>query len=318
MHQPALFFHDEQPTFADFKEEVLQGLRRSPKHIPPKFFYDKRGSQLFDAICELPEYYPTRTEISILKDHAIEIARTLGKNRLLIELGSGSSHKVRLLLEALRPTIYMPLDISKEHLLASAKTLAADYPWMKVHALCVDYSQGFRLPSGLPDTKKIVFFPGSSIGNFEPSTALDFLRNLARLLQPEEGLLIGVDLKKDPAILNRAYNDSQNITAQFNLNLLRRINRELRADFALHRFHHRAFYNEAEGRIEMHLVSDSRQQVMVAGERFHFEPQESIHSENSYKYSIEEFQSLAQGAGFQAVKAWTDPRRLFSVHYFCL
>jgi dimethylhistidine N-methyltransferase len=313
--RPAIRFHDEHPTPADFRSEVLDGLRKAVKQISPKFFYDARGSRLFDAICRLPEYYPTRTEIGILKARALEIARLIGGNCLLIELGSGSSHKVRLLLEAVQPALYMPMDISKDHLLASARALAEDYPWLDIHAACIDYSQLSRLPQCLPEARKIAFFPGSSIGNFEPDDAVAFLQNLAPLLRPGGGLLIGVDLKKDAAMLNAAYNDRRGITAEFNLNLLRRVNRELAGDFDLANFRHAAFYNAERGRVEMHLISRRRQKVRVAGEYFEFAAGERIHTENSYKYTIEEFQSLAQRGGFCPTRVWTDARQLFSLHF---
>jgi dimethylhistidine N-methyltransferase len=312
-------FSDCKPSQADFLAEVLKGLSSPQKRLPPKFFYDSRGSRLFEAICETPEYYPTRAETAILRRHAFEIAEAVGRFCLLIEPGAGNMNKVRLLLNALRPEAYLPLDISGEHLLGAARALAADLPWLHVHAVCLDYSRGLdRFDwSGLPaGHKKIVFFPGSSIGNFEPTEAMDFLRQAARLVDPNGGLLIGVDLKKDPELLHRAYNDARGITREFNLNLLSRINTELDADFNPHRYYHYAFYHARKGRIEMHLVSHGSQDVRVAGQRLHFADSESIHTENSYKYSIEEFQALARTAGLQAAGCWTDPENLFSVQYF--
>ena len=323
MTLPNLFFYDLHPTPASFRDEVLRGLASRPRSIPPKFFYDEEGSRLFQEICELPEYYLTRTEIGILRAHAGEMAEHIGLGRLLIEFGSGSSEKVRLLLGALRPAAYMPLDISREHLWSASRTLAAEYPDVAVHAVCTDYTQDMALPYDSPDNaagdqiglRKLAFFPGSSVGNFDPEGALAFMHRVSRLVQPDGGLLIGVDLKKDPRLLHAAYNDAQGVTAAFNLNLLARMNRELEADFDLASFRHRAFYDEGLGRIEMHLVSLRDQTVTVAGEQFHFEPGEGIHTENSYKYGLEEFQALAAQAGFRPVKVWTDPARLFSVHY---
>lgn len=307
-------FYDYHPALADFRSEVLAGLGARSKQLSPKFFYDKRGSELFDAITELPEYYPTRTEVGILARHGDQMAELLGRDCLLLELGSGSSKKIRLLLDALRPTVYMPLDISKEHLRGSAETLAMDYPAMEVHAACADYSADFELPYRPDNLSRAAFFPGSSIGNFEPDDAVELLRRVGDQLRVGGRLLIGVDLKKDRATLERAYDDAAGVTAAFNLNLLTRINRELAADFDLARFHHRAWYNDQQGRIEMHLVSDCAQQVTVAGRAFGFTAGETIHTESSYKYSIAEFQNLAAWAGYRAEEVWTDDNGLFSVH----
>ncbi|MCP4696966.1 MAG: L-histidine N(alpha)-methyltransferase [Gammaproteobacteria bacterium] len=314
MSAPTVNFYDFHPPMADIKKEVLNGLSRQPKSIPPKFFYDRNGSLLFDKITELPEYYPTRTEIDILKEHGDEMATRLGEECLLLELGSGSSKKIRLLLDALQPAAYMPMDISKEHLLHSARTLATDYPDLEIHATCTDYSDDFHLPHFPEHIPKAAFFPGSSIGNFEPPNARKLLQRVVRLLGRKGALLIGVDLKKDRERLNAAYNDTQGITADFNLNLLTRINRELGADFKLSCFEHHAFYNEEQGRIEMHLVSNTPQKVKVDKQSFEFDEGESIHTENSYKYTIEQFHNLALDAGFQPEQVWTDPLELFSVH----
>ena len=310
----ALNFHDYHPIMDDFKAEVLNGLSRASRQLSPKFFYDRKGSELFDAITELPEYYPTRTEIGILQEHGEAIADLLGQNCLLLELGSGSSKKIRVLLDALKPAVYMPVDISREHLLGSAEALAADYPALEVHAVCADYTTDFDLPFCQDHLPRVVFFPGSSIGNFEPSRALELLRRMAHHLEEGGRMLIGVDLKKDVELLHAAYNDSQQLTAAFNLNMLHRINRELDADFDVQAFNHHAFYNEPEGRVEMHLVSNKVQAVTVAGQLFEFAAGETIHTENSYKYSVEEFQVLAEGAGFVPEKVWTDDDKLFSVH----
>ena len=314
MNEPNVHFHDLHPPLADLKEEVLNGLAHQPKTIPPKFFYDQHGSQLFDKITELPEYYPARTEISLLKEHGLEMASRLGEKCLLLELGSGSSQKIRLLLDVLQPAAYMPMDISKEHLLQASQTLATDYPDLEIHATCVDYSDTFHLPYSPDDIPKAAFFPGSSIGNFEPSKAQDLLQRVAQLLGINGTLLVGVDLKKDPARLNAAYNDAQGVTAAFNLNLLTRINRELEANFEVAQFKHHAFYNQEQGRIEMHLVSNHSQEVQVDEQIFAFAQGESIHTESSYKYTVEQFHSLAHHAGFQAEQVWIDASNLFSVH----
>ncbi|MDH5488121.1 MAG: L-histidine N(alpha)-methyltransferase [Gammaproteobacteria bacterium] len=315
MKQPAIRFYDEHPAPATMLEEVLQGLTSRPRCIAPKFFYDERGSRLFDAICELPEYYPTRTEMGILESCAGEVAKLAGPDGTLIELGSGASRKTRLLLEAMRPRQYLGIDISREFLRESAQLLAHDYPWLDVHAACADFLQDLELPDGAIEGRKLAFFPGSTIGNFDPHEALAFLVRVRRLIQPDGALLIGVDLKKDPQVLHAAYNDSAGITAAFNLNLLERLRRELGAVVNPQGFKHRAFYNDLRGRIEMHLVSRRAQDIRLNGHSFHFEPGESIHTENSYKYSVEEFHALARGAGLRPRQVWLDRARLFSVHY---
>lgn len=311
----AVRFYDYHPGIASLREEVLHGLAQDPKAIPPKFFYDARGSSLFDAICELPEYYPTRTEVAILQTYAQEIAELVGPDVVLIELGSGASKKVRLLLDCLRPAAYVGVDISKDFLLESTYRLAADYPWLDVHAACADFSQNLDLSYCPAASKKLVFFPGSSIGNFDRSHALTLLQQLRHTLSPHGGLLIGVDLKKDSKVLHAAYNDAQGVTANFNLNLLKRIQNELSTDLQLDDFTHYAFYNDSLGRVEMHLASRRQQRLRIEDHRFEFRKGETIHTENSYKYSVAEFQALAQRAGYQPQKAWTDPKGLFSVHY---
>lgn len=311
-----LSFHDCHPQPNNFFRDVIHGLSRRPRRIGPKYFYDERGSRLFDAICRTPEYYPTRTEIGILERNVEDIARHIGPRCVLIEPGSGNSRKVRILLDRLKPRAYLPVDISRDYLRSTAEHVAAEYPWLAVHAVCADYTAPLALPDCPPHMQRLVFFPGSTIGNFDPAPASAFMRNMAGLAGPGGGLLIGVDLKKDPAVLHAAYNDAQGITAAFNLNLLTRINRELDADFDLARFHHRAFYSTDLGRIEMHLVSTGNQQVRVGGQRFDFARDEGIHTENSYKYSVGEFQALARRSGWTPVAVWTDPAQLFSVHYF--
>ena len=311
-------FHDFHPEVNDFRQEVVRGLSQEPKQIPPKFFYDKRGSELFEKICDLEEYYPTRTELGILRKHAREITARFGSRCRLIEYGSGNSRKVRILLDAIQgASTYVAIDISKLHLIESASELAALYPELEVVAVCADYTKPFPLPEpgGDLDGHSIVFFPGSTIGNFSPEQRLDFLRNAAALVGAGGSLLIGVDLKKDHQVLNAAYNDAGGVTAAFNLNLLTRINRELAADFNPSAFRHRAFYSPEHGRVEMHLVSVKEQTVRLNGSGIRFREGETIHTENSYKFSIDEFREVGAQAGFRTVDVWTDPDRLFSLHY---
>lgn len=314
-------FHDFHPETADFLRDVSQGLRKPQKEIPAKYFYDERGSALFDAICELPEYYPTRTEIGLLETHGAAMADVLGAGCAVIEYGSGSSQKISLLLSALhQPVAYLPIDISKEHLLRSSDRLAADWPGLPVIAVCADYHGLTHLPpAAVPkNARKIIFFPGSTIGNAAPLQAIQLLKTAAGLVGPGGGMLIGVDLKKESALLHAAYNDTRSVTAQFNLNLLTRANRELGADFQTDKYRHHAFYHAERGRIEMHLISDRDQTVHLDGGAFSIRKGESIHTENSYKYSIEEFQTMAQTAGFRAECVWIDADRLFSLHYLNL
>lgn len=310
-----LRFYDMEPKTSSLCDDVMAGLGQPQKKIPPKYFYDERGSKLFDAICETDEYYPTRTEIAILEQNLQEITTLLDDDCVLIEPGSGSSQKVRILLDSFDPHTYMPLDISSEYLQSVAHNLAKEYPQLHVTAACVDFTAPLTLPHYPKNKRRVVFFPGSSIGNFEPHRAVDFLANMAVLAHKKGGLLIGVDLKKEHSTLNAAYNDSKGITAAFNLNLLQHINNQLSANFDLNAFKHDAFYNPILGRIEMHLISRKKQLITVSGERFAFEEGESIHTENSYKYTIDEFQSLAKQAGFIPQKVWTDSQKLFNIHY---
>jgi L-histidine Nalpha-methyltransferase len=313
-------FVDLAPGEESFRDAVLHGLTRPRKAIPCKFFYDERGSALFERICRLPEYYLTRTETAILEENADEIAAQMGAYARVIEFGSGASHKARILLQALdRPVAYVPVDISREHLRVAAASLAEDYPEVAIIAVCADYTGPFRLPllPG-PSGKHVGFFPGSTIGNFEPDAALRFLSNCAHILGSGGEMVIGVDLKKDSHILDAAYNDRAGVTALFNLNLLERINRELDGNLELDLFEHFAFYSELNGRIEIYIRSLADQQAMIAGRRFNFAAGELIHTEYSYKYSVGEFRQLAARAGFRPVDTWTDPGELFSVHYFRL
>jgi len=315
-----IVLNDFAPTPSDFQSEFVAGLKRHPKTLPCKFFYDERGSLLFDEICELEEYYLTRTETKILHDNIAEISALCGSDCVLVELGSGRSSKTRLLLDHLEtPVAYVPIDISRPHLLRAAEAINGDYFPLQILPVCADYNQPLRLPVPARTPKrKVIFFPGSTIGNFEPWQAAGFLGRLATWCQPGDGLLIGVDLEKSRDILHAAYNDTRGVTAAFNLNLLQRANREIGADFILEQFRHRAIYDETNGRIEMHLVSQCPQRVVLAGEEILFGKEEFVTTEYSYKYHEESFRALASRVGWQAQRTWRDEGRLFSVHYFRL
>jgi dimethylhistidine N-methyltransferase len=301
------------PEPSEFGAAMLTGLDRASKRISSKFFYDHTGSLLFDRICELPEYYPTRTEMGLLQTHAQEIAGLIGPDATLIEFGAGSSRKVALLLDALeRPRAYEPVDISGDYLHDVAKKLQETRPGLAVHPVVADFMKPFALPGG--DNRRIGFFPGSTIGNLDRADALAFLRRAARMLKGG-GLLIGVDLIKEPARLHAAYNDAAGVTEAFNKNLLERANRELDADFDLDAFAHYAFYSPVMRRIEMHLMSLTAQCVSLCGRRIFFAEGETIHTENSYKYTIDGFAALAEEAGFVSRKVWCDAGRLFSMHW---
>ncbi len=304
----------------EFLTDVLSGLRSPRKELPCKYFYDAAGSALFDRICETPEYYPTRTELAIMRAHASEMGEFVGPGAAVIEYGSGSSVKTRSLLRHLpRPTAYVPVDISEEHLFRSAGELARRFPEVEVRPVAADFTRPFEIPHLATEvSRRVVYFPGSTIGNFPPPAALRVLRQIARLCGAGGGLLIGVDLKKDPQILDAAYNDAAGVTAAFNRNILVRINRELGADFDLTQFEHRAFYNSTAGRVEMHLVSQRDQRVRIACNVFNFAAGETIHTENSYKYGRDEFTEHARRAGWKPRKFWTDANALFSVQAFAL
>jgi dimethylhistidine N-methyltransferase len=308
-----MHIHDLHIDTTNLQDEVHKGLATDSKTLSPKLFYDRRGSELFDAICDLPEYYPTRTEIAILRDNAKHIARAVIDDEIVIELGSGASRKIRLVLDAVQPDTYMGVDISRDFLIQECNKLARDYPELEVHAVCADLCQPLPLDQLVEDRPRLAYFPGSSIGNFEPGEARVLLETLRPQLH-DGNLLIAVDLKKDPQVLHDAYNDSQGITAEFNLNLLHRMRNELDADIDIDGFSHEAFYNEDQGRIEMHLVSRHEQQVSIGGQQYTFAAGERIHTENSYKYSIEDFQQLSEQAGFTPRHVWTDPQQLFSIH----
>ena len=311
---------DLEPSSEAFETEFIAGLKRRPKIVPSKFFYDERGSRLFDQICELEEYYLTRTETKILRDNIADIAELCGPRCVLVELGSGNSSKTRLLLDHLEaPLAYVPIEISRPHLIRAAEALKGDYFPLEILPVCADYNRPLTLPaaSATPE-RNVIFFPGSTIGNFEPRQAGAFLRHIADWCQPGDGLLIGTDLEKDPAILHRAYNDAKGLTAAFNLNLLRRANAELGASFDLDQFRHRAIYNQTHGRIEMHLVSGCRQTVRIGPEKIDFEAGEHITTEYSYKYLPSHFHQLAEAAGWENQRTWMDKNRWFAVHYFTL
>jgi dimethylhistidine N-methyltransferase len=313
----AYTLHDRHPDAGDFLDDVWAGLSQPRKMLPPKYFYDAQGCALFDAICALPEYYLTRAEIALMRVHVEDMARCLGPACILIEYGAGSGRKTRILLAAVRPIAYVPIDIARAQLGATAAEIAREFPGSQVVAVCADYMRPLSLPEleGLGARRRIVYFPGSTIGNLTPDEAAVFLSTAREQVKPGGGMLIGVDLKKDADRLNAAYNDSRGVTAAFNLNLLARINRELDADFDLAAFRHHAFYDAALGRIEMHLESLKAQAVTIRGRTFHLRKGETIHTENSCKYSIGEFQELARGAGWSPVTHWTDPDQLFGVHY---
>ncbi|MBI5256672.1 MAG: L-histidine N(alpha)-methyltransferase [Burkholderiales bacterium] len=307
----------EAPLYVQpFGEALLQGLRRQPRAVPPKYFYDAAGSALFERICALPEYYPTRTEIGLLQRHAREMAECIGPAADLVEFGAGAQRKIRLLLAALaRPARYVPVDVSAQHLHAHARALAAELPALVVLPWVADFSAELVLPQPPPGARRRVgFFPGSSIGNFTPEEAVQFLRRCAVALAGG-GLLVGVDLVKDPAVLHRAYNDAAGVTAAFNKNLLARANRELGARFDLDGYFHHAHYDPRAQRIEMHLVSARRQQVLVCGERFGFDEGDALHTEHSCKYTVPGFQRLAREAGLQPQAVWCDDAAWFSVHW---
>ncbi|NJP06065.1 MAG: L-histidine N(alpha)-methyltransferase [Chloroflexaceae bacterium] len=312
-----LRIHDLTPTVDHFREEVIAGLQQPQKTLPSKFLYDKRGSELFDHICELPEYYPTRTELSVMRLHVDEMAAFIGEQSMIIEYGSGSSVKSRLLLNALQnPAAYVPVDISRDYLLKIAATLAEDYPNMEILPVCADYTAHLEVPEAhTPIDRRCVYFPGSTLGNYHPNEAAQLLQEIALVAGPGGGLLLGLDLKKDPQILHRAYNDQRGITAAFNLNLLTRINRELGANFNLDHFHHYAPYNPHYGRVEMHIASLGCQQIHLGEHEIPFQVGETIWTECSYKYTVDEFTALAASAGLIVEQVWTDECHLFSIQY---
>ncbi|MBW9256691.1 MAG: L-histidine N(alpha)-methyltransferase [Candidatus Thiodiazotropha sp. (ex. Lucinisca nassula)] len=307
-------FHDHKQPALSFLDAVVEGLSQENKSIPPKFFYDERGSELFDRICEQPEYYPPSVERKMLSELSAEIVSLTGQNRLLIEPGVGSGAKVRLLLNDLKPSAFVPMDISSDYLKTVATQLAAEYPWLPVHAACVDYSHSLPLPDEAPDSPRLVFFPGSSLGNFDRTEAEAFLKMVREIMGEEGMLLIGLDTKKSEYVLNAAYNDAAGVTAEFNKNLLHRMRDELDIEVDPRSFDHHAFYNAAAGRIEMHLVSKRDQLLHLNGCCFELEQGESVHTENSYKYEPEEFFDLASKAGMVKVRHWLAEEGLFGIY----
>lgn len=308
-------FSDLHPRAGNRLLEIISGLQREQKSIDPKYFYDTQGSELFEQITDLPEYYPTRTERQILKSNAQAMAECCGQNSVLIEPGSGSSEKIRLLLDSLKPAAYVPMDISADFLKRAAIQLAEEYPWLNVHAVCTDFARQEKEPRGLPVGKRVIFYPGSTLGNMKPVEAIEFLRNLGHWLNHDGGVLIGIDMHKSTRVLEAAYNDAQGITALFNLNILSNINNIADANFDTDLFSHHVFYNEEKFRIEMHLVSKVEQVVKLGDISISIARGESIHTENSYKYTQESFMAIAQSAGFTIRSSWSDEQQLFSVHY---
>jgi len=312
--QPSAEDQDDQDLFA---ADVVGGLQASPKRVPAKYFYDDTGSLLFERITDLPEYYPTRCEMGILRTQAAEISKLIPQGAALVEFGAGASKKARILLKA-APQIaaYVPVDICGEMIEREAAELRPDFPALKVLPVTADFTQSFALPEEVSTAPHVGFFPGSTIGNFEPHEAAAFLAHAGRILGPGARLIVGVDLIKPAEVLNAAYNDKAGVTAEFNLNLLKRINRELGGNFNLDCFEHHAFFNRERSRVEMHLASLKKQKAKVAGETVEFRAGETIHTENSYKYSTEKLAALARGAGWRPLKAWTDENNYFSIQAF--
>jgi len=302
---------DIDPAFA---KDAVQGLSEKPKRLSPKYFYDEIGSHLFEQITLLPEYYPTRTELRILRDRGAEIADSIPEGAALVEFGAGATTKIRLLLETCKFGAYVPVDISGDFLKNQAKELRQDHPQLKAHPVVADFTKAFALPHETQAMPKVGFFPGSTIGNFDPTDAEAFLRSAREILGRGATMIVGVDLEKDENMLRAAYNDAAGVTAEFNLNVLARMNRELGANFDPATFDHRALYNHHLHRIEMHLISRKAHAVRMLGRTFSFSADESIHTESSYKYSIARFQELARRAGWMPDKVWTDERDMFSVH----
>jgi dimethylhistidine N-methyltransferase len=303
---------DQQTTV--FARDAVEDLSHQPKRLSPKYFYDAAGSELFEAITRLPEYYPTRTELAILRERGSEIAAIIPPHAALVEFGAGATTKVRLLLNHCEFAAYVPVDISGDFLKEQANGLRRDFPSLGIYPVAADFTKPFALPAEVASRPKVGFFPGSTIGNFEPNEAQAFLKSAREILGKGAQMIIGVDLEKDERVLHDAYNDAAGVTARFNLNVLVRINRELGGNFDLSSFTHRAIYNRERHRIEMHLISKKSQTVRMLGTNFAFRPGESIHTENSYKYSLERFAALARGAGWRVRETWMDAAKMFSVH----
>jgi dimethylhistidine N-methyltransferase len=307
-------FSSTQAT-ESFLQDVLDGLSAPQRTLPCKYLYDQRGSELFEKICETDEYYPTRTELSIMEENAPLIAKQIGKGVMLVELGSGSSLKTRILLDALEdPSVYVPVDISESHLMQTADSLRSRYSDLEIAPVVADFTQEFELPQSSSECSHVaLYFPGSTIGNFTSSEAGELLRGISSMLGPQGGLLIGIDLQKDPEVIELAYNDNSGVTAEFNLNLLNRINNELGADFDLEAFEHCAVYNSEEHRVEISLRSLAQQQVSLNDQIFKFQKGEEILTEYSHKYTVEGFSNFAAEYGFSLHQQWTDPEQYFAV-----
>jgi len=298
-----------------FFDDVIQGLSQSRKSLPCKYFYDQDGSYYFERICGCKDYYLTRTEMAIMGEFMPQVVQMVGEKRLVVEYGSGSAIKTGFLLGSLlRPAAYIPIDIFPEYLEHTVQEFSCRFPGLEILPVCADFSQPFEIPQPQTFHKgKLVYFPGSTIGNFSPYESIQLLQNMFFSCRQGDLVLLGVDLKKPRHILDKAYNDDEGYTAAFNLNLLKRINRELNADFCVENFFHKAFYNEAAGRIEMHLVSACEQTVTIDGQEFHFFENESIHTENSHKYKIQELLKLVQSSGFSTKRIWTDRKVFFAM-----
>jgi len=311
-----VYFYDYNIEVDDQQKEILDGLKSHPKRISPKYFYDQAGSSLFETITTLPEYYPTRCEIEILKNQRAAIKQSVGKSCVLIEYGSGASTKIRLLLDAIKPVAYVPLDISKDFLYESALALRRDFPWLEIHATCLDYRKPASIPKSIEYAgQKVAYFPGSSLGNFSPQEQASFLQGVRQTVGDQGALIIGLDRVKDTAVLNAAYNDKQGITAEFNRNILNHINQISDSQFEPSQFSHRAFFNDQHKRIEMHLVSELDQMVQIYGERILFKKGETITTEYSYKFSDEGFVEFAREYGFECENIWQDEKQYFSLFY---
>ncbi|MFY3384980.1 L-histidine N(alpha)-methyltransferase [Paracidovorax sp. MALMAid1276] len=294
-------------------DDITHGLSQRPASISPKYFYDQQGSRLFEAITRLPEYYPTRTEHALMQQHAGDIARSVGAGRTLIELGAGNCQKARTLCQLVRPACFVGVDISADYLREAVAGLQTDLPWLDARAVGGDMTHGVQLPADIPRAGRLVFYPGSSIGNFDPPHAMELLAHMRELVDDDGGLLIGIDLPKDVQVLEAAYDDAAGVTAEFNRNVLRHVNRLIGSDFDLDQWQHRAFFNPQESRIEMHLEARADSRVRWPGGGRVFEQGERIHTENSYKYPLPVFTAMLERAGFSEAQAWTDERGWFAV-----
>lgn len=298
------------------QRELLNGLTSEQKYINPKYFYDKKGSELFETITKLKEYYPTRTERNLLTQYSSDIASFIPNSSVLVEPGAGSCEKVQLILDAIHPKAYLPQDVSRRFLKAAVVNLRKKFPWLSVEPIVSDFAKPLQIPTVYRDEQLFVFYPGSTIGNFEPSDAINFLKNMRQLVNDKGGLLIGVDLQKEVSILEAAYNDSKGVTAEFNLNILNNVNRHLNTSLDIKAFKHKALYNTELNRIEMHLISSSKQSYNILGHKITFNQGETIHTENSYKYSLACIDKLAKDTGFKRVKTWSDSNNYFSLNFF--